>query len=305
MQPVVEARGLTRSYPGRKGVFDLSFAVAGGEIFGYLGPNGAGKTTTIRMMVNLIRPMRGGIHLFGLPPQRWALRGEGRIGYLPGDPGYPEHLTGERALDFWADLGGRGSPLRGWLCERLDFPSEDRRRRIKTYSKGMRQKLGLVQAIQHDPELLILDEPTAGLDPLSQRALCDALRELKARGRTVFFSTHILSEAQALCDRVGVLMNGRLVLDEPVHAMMERAERLLWVRYEASVSELADDVPPILGAEFLRSDGDWIVYRADPARMREVLGDLSELSPRDFRLEAALEDSFLQLYREHSGPAAP
>jgi ABC-2 type transport system ATP-binding protein len=120
----------------------------------------------------------------------------------------------------------------------------------------------------------------------------------------VFFSTHILSEAQALCDRVGVVMNGRLVLDEPVQAMMERAERLLWVRYEASVGEIADDVPPILGAEFLRAEGDWLVYRADPARMREVLADLAELSPRDFRLEAALEDSFLQLYSEHSGGAA-
>ena len=304
MHPVVEARGLTRTYPGGKGVFDLNFAVAAGEIFGYLGPNGAGKTTTIRMMVNLIRPSRGGIQLFALPPQRWALRAEGRIGYLPGDPGYPEHLTGEQALDFWAGLGGRGAPLRGWLCECLDFSPADRQRRIRTYSRGMRQKLGLVQAMQHDPELLILDEPTASLDPLSQRALCAALRELRGRGRTVFFSTHILSEAQALCDRVGVVMNGRLVLDEPVQAMMERAERLLWVRYEASVSDLADDVPPILGAEFLRAEGDWMVYRADPARMREVLADLAELSPRDFRLEAALEDSFLQLYREHSGGAA-
>ena len=190
MDAVIDVRDATKSYPGRRGVFDLTFSVKPGEIFGYLGPNGAGKTTTIRMMLGLVRPSGGSVRVFGMKPGSRAL-GRGRIGYLPGELGFYDEMTGDRALALYADLTGRPASLTDWLCERLEFHPGDRARRIKTYSKGTRQKLGLVQALQHDPDLAILDEPTSGLDPLAQRELWDVLRELRARGRTIFFSSHV------------------------------------------------------------------------------------------------------------------
>ncbi len=297
MQAVIEARHLSKSYPGGKGVHDLNFVVGTGEIFGYLGPNGSGKTTTIRMLLGLARPSRGRLKLFGLPAGHRHLRRDGRIGYLPGELGLYETMTGDQALGLYADLTGRPPVLREWLCERLEFHAPDRRRRIKAYSKGMRQKLGLVQALQHDPELAVLDEPTSGLDPLSQQELAGILREMRDRGRTIFFSSHVLSEAFGICDRIGVLVNGRLAMDSEVADLVDEADRLLYVRFETDAGDGADDVPPIRGAAFERREGAWLVYRAKSAATARILAELTELAPADFRFEAALEDAFLNLYR--------
>ena len=295
MDAVIDVRDATKSYPGRRGVFDLTFSVKPGEIFGYLGPNGAGKTTTIRMMLGLVRPSGGSVRVFGMKPGSRAL-GRGRIGYLPGELGFYDEMTGDRALALYADLTGRPASLTDWLCERLEFHPGDRARRIKTYSKGTRQKLGLVQALQHDPDLAILDEPTSGLDPLAQRELWDVLRELRARGRTIFFSSHVLSEVYALCDRVAALVNGHLALDTDVASLTGAADRLLWLRPAGEFSDIPDHAPILRFAEFDHVESGWLVYRVRAADTVALLDELHSVRPQDFRLEADVDATFMRLY---------
>ena len=303
MTAAIRARGLTKTYGGGKGLFDLDLTVETGEIFGYLGPNGAGKTTTIRLMLDFIRPGRGSLEVLGAAPSaRASRRSRAAIGYLPGELGLPESSTGAATLSLYAGLSGGGAPLRGWLCEALNLDAADLRKPVSTYSKGMKQKVGIVQAMQHDPRLLILDEPTGGLDPVVQARFFEVLREFRRRGRTIFFSSHVLSEVEAVCDRVGVLRDGRLVLDRPVPELAAEAGRLLHVRLEAPAvappaSASPDLLPPRFGdSRFLRHDGAWLVYAVDPKSTPGVLRDLAEASPADFRLESALDQSLLALY---------
>ena len=298
MTPVIELHRATKSYPGKRGAFDLTFEVRKGEIFGYLGPNGAGKTTTIRMMLGLARPTSGSVKLFGHKPGSRHLRG-GQIGYLPGEPGYYENMTGNRVLALYASLTGRPAKLTDWLCERLEFTAADRARRIKTYSKGTRQKLGLVQALQHDPDLAILDEPTTGLDPLVQRELGDVLRDFRERGCTIFFSSHVLSEVYGLCDRIGALVNGRLALDGTVADLIADADRLLWLRPHEEFRDIPDHAPILHHADFLRAEDGWLVYRVPAHHSAVILDELHTLRPSDFRLEADVESSFMKLYESH------
>jgi ABC-2 type transport system ATP-binding protein len=190
---------------------DLSLSVQQGEIFGFIGTNGAGKTTTIKLALSFIFPDRGAVRLFGGDASQSALRR--RIGYLPENPYFYDYLTGEEFLDFHARLFGLDVSLRRRrVRELLDRVGLGKRgdRQLRTYSKGMLQRIGLAQALVNDPELVILDEPMSGLDPIGRREVRDIILDLKARGRTVFFSTHILSDTEMICDRVGILVRGSL-----------------------------------------------------------------------------------------------
>jgi ABC-2 type transport system ATP-binding protein len=165
----------------------------------------------------------------------------------------------------------------------------------------MKQKLGIIQALQHDPELLILDEPTTGLDPLVQEAFYDILHELRDRGKTIFFSSHVLAEVQRLCDRVGVVKDARLVLNTTMSEMANRADRLLWVKLKESESNgsivEAGNVPPIAKARFIRATGGgWLLYLAAPQDSARIVNELARLQPLDFRFEPAVEEAFLKLY---------
>lgn len=297
MVPVIEARSLTRTYGARRGVDDLTLVVERGEIYGYLGPNGAGKTTTIRLMLDFVRPSRGEVLILGESPRgnRHLRR---RVGYLPGELGLYDSMTGLQSLNLYASLSGGFTPLRDWACDALQLTSDDLRRRVRHYSKGMKQKLGIVQALQHDPDLLILDEPTSGLDPLVQARFFEVLREFRRRGRTVFFSSHVLSEVEHLCDRVGVLREGKLVLDARLSDLLIQADRLLYIRLDpaALASGKEPAAPQIPHARFFRREGEWMVYAVTPAEIPDLLLVLARLQPADFRLESALEESFLQLY---------
>lgn len=311
MTPILETKNLTRLYAPGRGITGLDLAVYPGEIFGYLGPNGAGKTTTIRLMMGFIRPQKGSVSIFGKkasPPRADQRR---RIGYLPGDLAFPEHFTGDQALKFYEKLSSAEPIHREWLCRELDFSAQDRARRVKTYSKGMRQKLGLIQAMQHDPAFMVFDEPTSGLDPIVQEHLFDVLRELRDRGRTIFFSSHILSEIERLCDRVGVVREGHLILNTTLHELFAGAERLLWVKM-AGAADMdspvagAGSIPSIAKARFLRSEpGGWLVYRVAPGDSRRLLAELAVLNPLDFMFEPAVEETFLRLYgvQSYSGRA--
>jgi ABC-2 type transport system ATP-binding protein len=300
MTAVIEASGLTKLYSSRRGVAGLDLQVQPGEIFGYLGPNGSGKTTTIRLMLGFVRADRGTIKLFGKKVSPGNTSTRSSIGYVPGEASLPEGMTGRGALSYFEKLSGRGAPNRNWLCSQLHLQDADLRRSIRTLSRGTKQKIAIVQALQHDPELIILDEPTSGLDPLSQEAFFDVLHDLRDRGRTVFFSSHVLSEVQRLADRVAVLRDGHKVLESTMMEMAAQADRLLWIKMQTSApddTQAPSDTPTITGARFIRRDsGGWLLYLVPAGESRALLHQLTTLNVADFRLEPALEESFLKLY---------
>jgi ABC-2 type transport system ATP-binding protein len=230
MEPVVRTRGLAKSYRGIVALRGIDLEVPGGVVFGYLGPNGAGKTTTIRLLAGLLRPTSGHAEIFGMDSVRDRERIQRRIGYLPGDfVAYPD-LTGGQYLRYFANLrGGVDWSVTTGLAQRLDL---DLDRHIGALSHGNRQKVGIVQAFMHQPDLLILDEPTAGLDPLVQREFLGLLREARDQGRTVFLSSHILSEVEAVADLVAILRLGRLAVVEAVEKLKAQALRRIDLTFD-------------------------------------------------------------------------
>ncbi len=231
--PVIETEGLTKYYGRSRGIIDVSLQVERGEIFGFLGPNGAGKTTTIRLLLDLIRPTRGQIRVLGLDPRRDGVAVRRRVGYLPGELALYSDLTGQQVLEYAAHL--RNGVPRKEIARLADRLEADLSRPIRTLSHGNRQKIGLIMALMHRPELLILDEPTTGLDPLMQQVLYELLEEVRRDGRTVFFSSHILPEVERLCDRVGILREGRLVAVETVSGLKGVAVRRMDLVFEGPV----------------------------------------------------------------------
>jgi len=204
----IETEGLTKDYGQHRGLFGLNLEVVQGEAFGYIGPNGAGKTTTLRLLMDLLRPDSGRASILGMDTQHDGVKIRALTGYLPGEsPEYPNH-TGERILDLLAHLRGGVDPKRVTdLAKRFDL---DLHRKYRTYSHGNKQKVWLIQAFMHDPQLLFLDEPTTGLDPLMQQIFRDLVKEARERGATVFLSSHVLPEVQEICDRIGVVHDGML-----------------------------------------------------------------------------------------------
>src|SRR6187399_2189866 len=232
---VISTRGLTKHYGPIHALVDLDLEVRQGEIFGFLGPNGAGKSTAIRTLLGYLLPTRGGAQVLGLDIVNESVEIRRRTGYLPGGIALYDSLSGEEVLDYLVDLQGREPHRRAELCERLELPTSVLRRKVRDYSRGMRQKIGVVQALQHDPELAILDEPTEGLDPLMQHAFYGLLEDRRRAGRTVFFSSHVLSEVERVCDRLAIIRHGRLVALEDVAGLLARRKRIV---------ELVIDGPP-------------------------------------------------------------
>jgi ABC-2 type transport system ATP-binding protein len=232
---VIETDRLTVYYGRHRGVEGLNLAVEVGEVYGFLGPNGAGKTTTQRVLLDIIRPTEGRARVFGMESQEEGVAIRERIGYLPGELQLPEELSGSDFLRVMAAIRGDDNrAYRQELCERLQL---DSKRRIKEYSRGNKQKLGLVAAMMHKPELLILDEPTSGLDPLMQQTVLALVRETREEGRTVFFSSHNLSEVQAVCDRVGIIREGRLAAVERVDSLIKQQFRRYRIVLERAPGE--------------------------------------------------------------------
>ena len=230
---VIHTEGLTKYYGKNRGIIDVSLDVRRGEVFGYLGPNGAGKTTTIRIMLNFIRPTRGQATIFGFDVRRESIETRRRIGYLPGEMELYDNLTGEEFLQYSGHLRGDVE----WehvkqLAQRME---SDLSQRIGILSHGNKQKIGLIQAFMHRPQLLILDEPTLGLDPLMQQEFYKLIAEVKAEGRTVFISSHIMPEVERVCDRVAIIREGKLITVEDVDALKARALRHLEVRFAVPI----------------------------------------------------------------------
>ena len=222
----IQTSKLSKDYGLGHGLFDLDLAVAPQEVFGYLGPNGAGKSTTIRCLMGMIRPTRGSAHIFGLDCQRDSVAVKRKVGYMPGDMPQFGSLRGREVVAYLGGLRGNVDPsvVRN-IAERFDL---DLGRRFREYSSGNKKKLGIVLAFMHKPDLLILDEPTGGLDPLNQQEFYKLVSETRDAGATIFLSSHILSEVEHVCDRVGIIRSGRLVkvaeLDEIHRIRLHRLE---------------------------------------------------------------------------------
>jgi ABC-2 type transport system ATP-binding protein len=234
----IRAEGLTKYYGAVIGIEELSFEVAPGEVYGFLGANGAGKTTTIRLLMDLLRPSRGRATVLGVDCHRNSLAARRLIGYLPGDlPIYPDLSAGDY-LTYLARLDGRPVPpdyLRH-LLRRFDVSDVDRRRPLRVQSHGMKQKIGIIQALMAQPAVAVLDEPTAGLDPMMVQAFRDTVAELKAGGRTtVFLSSHVLAEVESTCDRIGLVRGGRLVTTGTIEQIKRDATRRVTVIFTAPV----------------------------------------------------------------------
>lgn len=218
---VIETKGLTVYYGRHRGILDVDLTVEKGEVFGFLGPNGAGKTTTQRVLLDVIRPARGEARLFGLDCQKQGVAARQHVSYLPGELSLFDSMKASQFFDMIDAMRGNNGDraYRRQLCERLKL---DTGRRIREYSRGNKQKVGIVVAFMNKPDLLILDEPTTGLDPLVQQTVLELVREARADGRTVFFSSHILPEVQAVCDRVGIIRDGLLVATERVQDLTQQ-----------------------------------------------------------------------------------
>jgi ABC-2 type transport system ATP-binding protein len=295
----IQTEHLTKFYGKHRGIEDVDLQVRQGEVFGFLGPNGAGKTTIIRIFLDLLRPTSGSASIFGLDTQRHSVAIKRRLGNIPGDIALYDSLKGREVLDLLGSFrGGDGARRAGELAERFGL---DLGRQVRAYSRGMKQKLAILQAFMHDPDLYMLDEPTLGLDPLMQREFYALLREEHQRGKTIFLSSHILSEAERLCHRVAIVREGRLALVEEVEVLKRRKVRKLHVHLKADVPLEGLRLP---GAELLHRENreaEFLV-KGEPGPLLKALAALP-LEEVTFP-EPTLEEAFLEFYQEAPGKAA-
>jgi ABC-2 type transport system ATP-binding protein len=287
----IECRGLTRYYGSTVGIEDLDLVVRRGTVTGFLGPNGAGKTTVLRLLVGLLRPTSGNAWINGIPVSDPESRRS--IGFMPADPAFVGELPGSANLDLLADLSGAEPTDRDWAIDLLDFDARDLDRPVKEYSSGMVQKLALIQAVQHHPDVVVLDEPANRLDPLAHHGFEQLVRSIADDGRTVFLSSHVLSEVEATCDEVAMVRGGQLLMVSSVRELAAAALRRVTVVYRDRPAAPPDG---LLDATM---DGPVVTGRIEahrPAVLREILHDPAV---DDLLVEPApLEETFVHLYRE-------
>lgn len=294
--PAIEIEGLTKTYGSVQALRGVNLQVKRGEILGFLGPNGAGKTTTIRCLLDLIRPQSGRMRVLGIDPAKDPVAVRSRTGYLPGELNMEGNLTVEQALRYLNELRGRRSDWSNVLrlAGRLEL---DPALPIKNLSKGNKQKVGLVQALMHRPELLLLDEPTSGLDPLMQQEVYRLLREARDDGATVFFSSHVISEVEAISERVAIIRRGRIVEEAAPGRLVDMSLRRYRVRFRepvdsAPLTAIEGVVPvgPVYGMEItLQVEGE----------VDRLIKALASLPVSDLQSEhLSLEEVFLAYYRD-------
>ena len=278
--------------PAVRALHDLSITVEEGEIFGFLGPNGSGKSTTIRLLLGYLHPSEGSATVLGhdIVDDSEGIRR--RSGYLPGGIAFYDSMTGAEQLAYLSSLDGRPATLRDELIERMELSARDLGRQIRDYSRGMRQKVGIIQAFQADPELAVLDEPTEGLDPLMQRAFYEILEDRQRAGRTIFMSSHVLSEVERVCDRVAIVRKGELVALTDIGELLDRRRRAVEIRLAGDIPAL-DGVPGVTDVR-VRDGVLTCQLDGDPG---PLIAALQGVPVRDLLIEPArLEEAFMDYY---------
>jgi ABC-2 type transport system ATP-binding protein len=283
---VIETRNLTKYYGKIKGVENLTFTVKKGEIFGFLGPNGAGKTTTIRTLLGYLNKTSGEAYIFGKNIDDNIVEIKSEVGYIPGELNIYGHLTGKQFLDYFSSLRHREMTLLDELLKIFNLPLD---RKVKGYSKGMKQMLGIIQAFMDDPEIVIMDEPTSGLDPLLQQKFYEFLRKQKNKGKTMFFSSHVLSEVDKVCDRIGIIRNGGLVALEDIETLKSKMGKKIRVKIKEKPENFK-------GPKNMKIKDGWIefVTNTDVDRWIKLLSKYTILD-LDIK-EFSLEDIFIHYY---------
>lgn len=296
MTAVIQTERLTKTYGIHRGITELDLDVKAGEIFGFLGPNGAGKTTTMRLLLDLIRPTSGRAEVFGIDTTADPVAIHRRVGYLPGEFDLYDRLTGADTITYFANL--RGGVDRGYVAELVERLDLDPSRRFKEYSKGNKQKVGLVVALQHRPDLLMLDEPTAGLDPLVQQTFFEIVREARADGRTVFLSSHIIDEVDRTCDRVAIIREGRLVQVDRIEAIRRLAFHHVDLTFGAPVGPAVFEA--IAGVSDVTASGNVVSMRVS-GPIGAVIATAAGHGLQDVvSREPNLEDVFLAQYGDRT-----
>lgn len=294
----IHVQGLTKSYGKVHALRGIDLQVQRGEIFGFLGPNGAGKTTTIRCMLDMIRPDGGKALLLGLDPQVDPVAVQSRTGYLPGEMQYYDNLTSERQLRFFNDMRG-GRAEWDYVRHLADHLSLDLHQPIKNLSKGNKQKVGVIQALMHQPELLLLDEPTSGLDPLMQQEVLGLLREANSTGTTIFFSSHIMSEVENLAERVAIIRSGEIVEITQTSRLTRSSVNRITIRFKQPVefTELVK-LPGVEVLSHLDQTSLTLQVTGDMEMLVQILGHLPVLDLETER--PSLEEVFLTYYKKNS-----
>lgn len=284
---------LSKHYGKHRGINHLTFSVNSGEFFGFIGPNGAGKSTTIRTLMGLIRPTGGSASIFGLDCQTKASVIAKDVGYLPSENSYYENMKVRELLQYTADLYSMDCKVKmNELSDRLNL---DLSRRIADLSLGNKKKVGIVSAIMVSPKLIIMDEPTSGLDPLIQQAFYDILKEENSRGVTIFFSSHVLSEVQKLCDRVAILKEGQLIGIQSIKELRESGYKKVSLRAKNAISRDFFDLPGI--ANYTETADQTSVSFLYNGNITAVIDKIHQLSLDDVLLEEpSLEEIFMHYY---------
>jgi ABC-2 type transport system ATP-binding protein len=291
----IQVKGLTKTYGKVQALKGIDLEVKRGEIFGFLGPNGAGKTTTIRCLLDMIRPDNGMAYLLGINPQENPVEVQTLTGYLPGEMQFYDNLTAERQLRFFSDMrNGRSE----WsyvhhLADQLDL---DLKQPIKNLSKGNKQKISVIQALMHKPELLLLDEPTTGLDPLMQRKVLDLLREANQQGTTIFFSSHVMSEVENVAQRVAIIRSGKIIEVAGTESLTRRTLNRFIVRFKQKFD--ITQISRLEGVSILSQNGSDQIKFQTTGDIQKVIQTLGTLPVQDLETEhSSLEEIFLTYYQ--------
>ena len=283
---VIETKNLTKYYGKIKGVEGLTFTVKKGEIFGFLGPNGAGKTTTIRTLLGYLNKTSGEAYIFGKNIDDNIVEIKSEVGYIPGELNIYGHLTGRQFIDYFSSLRHREMTLLDELLKIFNLPLD---RKVKGYSKGMKQMLGIIQAFMDDPDIVIMDEPTSGLDPLLQQKFYEFLRKQKNKGKTMFFSSHVLSEVDKVCDRIGIIRNGGLVALEDIETLKDKMGKKIRVKIKEKPEKFK-------GPKDMKIKDGWIEFVTN-TDVDHWIKLLSKYTILDLDInEFSLEDIFIHYY---------
>jgi len=291
METIIETKNLTKTYGKSRGITDVNIRVNKGDIFGFLGPNGAGKSTTIRTLLDFIRPTSGSATIFGMDCQKDTVQIKKRIGYIPGDFGLFGNMTGWKYLEYFGKVrGGYDAGSAKAYAHRLDIKLD---RKMKEYSRGMRQKVAIIQAFMNRPDLIVMDEPTSGLDPLVQQTFMDMVRERADDGTTIFMSSHVLSEVEKVCNRVAIIKEGKIATEEKVEDLRKKSGNVLQVKFVDEVNPEIFRIPGVINP--VRQNGH--IRMTVSGNMEAVLGEVSRHKVAEITIHPmTLEEIFMHYY---------